>query len=38
MQMTQAAKEKMHAPVFSLVAAAAATTKSEGTNGNNLLD
>jgi RHS repeat-associated protein len=34
MQLAQAAKEKMHAPVFSLAAsaAAAATTKSEGTN------
>jgi RHS repeat-associated protein len=34
MQLAQAAKEKMHAPVFSLAAsaAAAATTKSAGTN------
>ena len=34
MQLAQAAKEKMHAPVFSLAASAAfaATTKSEGTN------
>jgi hypothetical protein len=30
MQLAQAAKEKMHAPVFSF--AASATTKSEGTN------
>jgi hypothetical protein len=33
MQMTQTAKEKLHGAVFSLAAsAAAATTKSEGTN------
>jgi len=34
MQLAQAAKEKMHVPVFSLAASAAggATTKSEGTN------
>ena len=34
MQLAQAAKEKMHAPVFSSAASAAAptTTKSEGTN------
>ena len=34
MQAAQAAKEKMHAPVFSLAASAGATagTKSEGTN------
>src|SRR5450755_1228078 len=32
MQLAQAAKEKMHAPAFSLAASAAATTRSEGTN------
>ena len=40
MQLAQAAKEKMHAPVFSLAASAAAlaTTKSAGTNRDYLLD